>query len=72
MTVLRKRGKLHSHDQWYAAKIGKEEREKGSAEDVAVKRMNGVFPVDLLHDAERFFLPAFRGEDVPDMDGPRD
>ncbi len=62
--------KLHSYSQFYAMRVGQQERAKGSTEQDAIARIEGIFPPDMQIDAKRFFLPAFRGEAVPENDGP--
>lgn len=62
--------KKNGYDQWFAAKVGKEEREKGTAPEAAHARLKDTYVPAYLGDVERFFWPAFLGEAVPPVDGP--
>lgn len=62
---------LDSHSQWHAARIGREIRESHGSEDAVKTRIKDAFGLTYFDDAIRFAIPAFLGEKVPDLDGPR-
>jgi len=70
MNTATKAEKLDSHNQWHAARIGRDERERKQAEAAMLSRLHGCFKPQHHADAERFAIPAFRGETLPELDGP--
>ena len=73
MTI--QQSKLHSHDQWYMANKGRTERLNGNTEVQAAVVLHDLvnnFGHKYKDDIEKFFYPSYRGEEIPDMDGPLD